>query len=349
MGIKFEADDKSAEPGQALAVIAPATVVASPRPIGQLVPKLIADAGENASLRFLDFFTANIRNPNTRSAYAVAVRAFFAWLDAKHVAPLAAVRTHHVSAYIEVLGRRYRAPTVKQHLAAIRMLFDWLIVGQIFAGPNPAAAVRGPKHVVKKGKTPVLDGDEAKKLIESIDVSTVVGLRDRALIALLVYTFARVSAALHMNIDDDYPQGKRWWVRLHEKGGKQHEMPAHHILEHYLDTYLAALRAEAGGELDKGSPLFRTLGGRGRKQLTMARMARQDARRMIVRRALAAGIITRLGCHTFRATGITVYLLNGGLLEYAQQMAAHESARTTKLYDRRNDQVTLDQVERIVL
>jgi site-specific recombinase XerD len=224
------------------------------------------------------------------------------------------------------------------------MLFDWLIVGQV-VGQNPAAAVRGPKHVVKKGKTPVLDGDEAKKLIDSIDVSTIVGLRDRALIALLVYTFARISAALHMNVEDYYPQGKRWWVRLHEKGGKQHEMPAHHLLEHYIDAYVTA--ASIGAE--KASPLFRTLGGRGRKTLTEARMARQDARRMIVRRALTAGIITKLGCHTFRATGITVYLLNGGLLEYAQQMAAHESARTTKLYDRRNDQVTLDQVERIIL
>src|SRR5271163_2526036 len=342
-------NDKPVGPGLALAIIVPTAIVRPPDASAMLVPKLIADAGEHASLRFLDFFTANIRNPNTRAAYAVAVRAFFAWLDAKRVAPLAAVRTHHVSAYVEVLGHRYRAPTVKQHLAAIRMLFDWLIVGQIFAGPNPAAAVRGPKHVVKKGKTSVLDGDEAKKLIDSIDVSTVVGLRDRALIALLVYTFARVSAALHMNVEDYYPQGKRWWVRLHEKGGKQHEMPAHHLLEHFLDAYLTALRAEGSGELDKGSPLFRTLGGRGRKQLTAARMARQDARRMIVRRALAAGIITKLGCHTFRATGITVYLLNGGLLEYAQQMAAHESARTTKLYDRRNDQVTLDQVERIIL
>jgi site-specific recombinase XerD len=166
--------------------------------------RLITDAGENASLRFMDFFTANIRNPNTRAAYAVAVRAFFAWLDAKHVAPLAAVRTLHVSAYVEVLGRRYRAPTFKQHLAAIRMLFDWLIVGQIFAGPNPAAAVRGQKHVVKKGKTSVLDGYEAKKLLDSIDVSTIVGLRDRALIALLVYTFARVSAALYMNVKNEF-------------------------------------------------------------------------------------------------------------------------------------------------
>src|SRR5882757_7295726 len=99
--------------------------------------------------------------------------------------------------------------------------------------------------------------------------STVVGLRDRVLIALLVYTFDRVSAALHMNVEDYYPQGKRWWVRLHEKGGKQHEMPAHHLLETYIDAYVTA----AGICADKTSPLFRTLGGRGRKQLGMKRMS----------------------------------------------------------------------------
>jgi site-specific recombinase XerC len=103
-----------------------------------------------------------------------------------------------------------------QHLAALRRLFDWLIVGQV-VDQNPAAPVRGPSHIVKKGKTPVLDGDEARKLIDSIDVSTIVGLRDRALIGLLIYSFARISAALQMNVDDYYPQGKCWWVRLHEK------------------------------------------------------------------------------------------------------------------------------------
>ena len=145
------------------------------------MPALVADLGEHAALRFIDFFTANIRNPNTRAAYAVAVRGFH-WLEKHGPADLAGIRTHHVSAYVEVLTRSYKAPTVKQHLAAIRMLFDWLIVGQV-VGQNPAAAVRGPKHVVKKGKTPVLDGDEARRLLDSIDIGTVVGLRDRALIA----------------------------------------------------------------------------------------------------------------------------------------------------------------------
>jgi integrase len=127
----------------------------------------------------------------------------------------------------------------------------------------------------------------------------------------LIYSFARISAALAMNVEDYHPQGKRWWVRLHEKGGKQHEMPAHHLLESYIDAYVTP--SCIGGE--KTSPLFRTLGGRGRRQLEAKRMSRQDARRMIVRRAVQAGIITKLGCHTFRAIGITVYLLNGGLLE----------------------------------
>src|SRR5438067_8012768 len=209
-----------------------------PALVGELlvVPAFIAGGGERAGYAFIDFFTARIRNRNTRAAYAIAVRSFCAWCDAKGLT-LGTLRTHHVAAYIEFLGRAYSPPSVKQHLASIRMLFDWLIVRQVVE-VNPAAAVRGPKHVVKKGKTPVLDADEARQLLDSIDVSTPVGLRDRALIALLIYTFARVSAATGMNVGDYYPQGKRWWVRLHEKGGKQHEMPAHHLLETYMDEYL---------------------------------------------------------------------------------------------------------------
>jgi hypothetical protein len=197
------------------------------------VPAFIAAGGERAGFAFIDFFTAQIRNRNTRAAYALAVRTFCSWCDARQLT-LKTLRTHHVVAYVELLGKRYSAPTVKQHLAAIRMLFDWLVVRQV-VDMNPAAAVRGPKHVVKRGKTPVLEADEARTLLESIDVSTLVGLRDRALIALLIYTFARVSAAIGMNVEDYYVQGRRSWVRLHEKGGKRHAMPAHHLLETYMD------------------------------------------------------------------------------------------------------------------
>lgn len=312
--------------------------------ISAVVPAFFANAGERASYAFVDFFMATIRNRNTRAAYSVAVRSFSQWCECRGL-QLDTLRTHHIAAYIELLARSYKAPTTKQHLAAIRMLFDWLVMRQVME-TNPAAAVRGVKHVVKRGKTPMLGADEVRQLIESIDTRTIVGLRDRALIGLLVYTFARVSAAVGLDVEDYYAQGKRWWVRLHEKGGKQHHMPCHHVLETYIDEYLN----EADISEEKASPLFRTINGRGsNRRLTQNRMTRHDVLRMIWRRAAAAGIETDLSCHSFRATGITVYLLNGGLLEHAQQMAAHESARTTKLYDRRNDEVTLDEVERIVL
>jgi site-specific recombinase XerD len=309
----------------------------------QTLPAVVLAAGERGAYRFLDFFASNIRNPNTRTAYFYNVCEFFAWCQGRGVRELAHVRPHHVAGYIERKTKTHAAPTVKQHLAAIRMLFDWLVVGQIVP-MNPAGSVRGPKYVVKQGKTPVLLGEEARRLLDSIKTETVVGLRDRAFIALLVYTFARVSAAVHMNVEDVYVQGKRTWVRLHEKGGKEHSLPCHHELEAYLDAYMEA----AGVDGEKGMPLFRTAFGKTGK-LTKRRFDRQSAWYMVKRRAVAAGILSPIGCHTFRATGITAYLLNNGSLEKAQMMAAHESPRTTKLYDRTKDQISLDEVERILL
>ena len=247
----------------------------------------------------------------------------------------------HVAAWVESLGRGFSPPTVKQWLAAVRMLFDWLVVGQVLA-VNPAAAVRGPKYVVRTGKTPVLAAPEARQLLDSIDTKTVVGLRDRALIGLLVFTFARIGAALGMTVEDVYWQHRRLWVRLHEKGGKEHSMPCHHNLETYLQDYIEAARL-AG---DRAGPLFRTTVRR-TGVLTDRPMTQSDAWRMVQRRARDAGIPTAVCNHTFRATGITAYLDNGGSLENAQAMAAHESPRTTKLYDRTDDQITLDEVEKI--
>jgi integrase/recombinase XerD len=282
---------------------------------GMVVPAIVADAGEHAVRRFLEFFAATIRNKNTRTAYLHAVSRFFAWCE------------HHK------LGQ----------LADIEMLFDWLVTGQIVA-TNPAYAVRGPKHVVKTGKTTVLDAEQARLLLDSIDTSTVVGLRDRALINVMTFAFARIGAVVAMRVEDYYPMGKRWWVRLHEKGGKRHEMPAHHNLEAYLDAYI-----EAAGIRDAGkAPLFRSAAGRTGK-LTETPMNRVDAWRMIQRRAADLGTRVKIGCHTFRATGITAYLEAGGTLENAQAMAAHESPRTTKLYDRTGDEITLDEVERIAI
>jgi site-specific recombinase XerC len=239
------------------------------------------------------------------------------------------------------LGNDFEKPTVKPHLAAIRMLFDWLVIGQVVA-TNPAHSVRGPKHVVKTGKTTVLDAEQARLLLDGIDTSTVVGLHDRALISVMTFAFSRIGAVVAMRVEDYYPKGKRWWVRLHEKGGKRHEMPAHHNLEAYLDAYIEAAGIREGGK----APLFRSAAGR-TGTFTEKPMNRLDAWRMIQRRAADLGTRVKIGCHTFRATGITAYLEAGGTLENAQAMAAHEGPRTTKLYDRTGDEITLDEVERI--
>ena len=307
------------------------------------VPSAIRNAGENATRKFIEFFTASIRNKNTREAYHIAVRSFFSWCALRGVTELNRIQPVIVAAYVEDISLRYSAPTVKQHLAAVRMLFDSLVVGQVIP-TNPATSVRGPKYVITKGKTPVLSAKEARVLLDSIQVGNVVGLRDRAMIAVMVYTFARVSAVVGMKVADYYQNGKRFWLRLHEKGGRFHEVPAHHTLEEYLDAYLKAARIED----ERHGPLFRTAAGK-TGTLTEARMTRNDVFRMIGRRAKHAHITHRISCHTFRATGITAFLQNGGSLENAQAIAAHSSPRTTKLYDRTGDQITLDEIERIVI
>jgi site-specific recombinase XerD len=305
------------------------------------MPQIVSEAGSVAQKRFLEFFAVTIRNRNTRIAYAQAIAQFFEWCEFKGITVLNQIEPIVVAAYIEQHPRS--DPTIKQHLAALRMFFDWLVTGQVIP-TNPATSVRGPTHIVKRGKTPVLSAEDARWLLDSIDLSNVVGLRDRALIGIMVYSFARVGAVVKMRVRDYYPNGKRWWIRLHEKGGKFHEVPAHHNAEVYLDTYLQA----AGIKNDKDNPLFRTSRGKTRK-LTESPMHRVDVYRMIKRRAKAAGISESTCCHTFRATGITVYMENGGTLENAQAIAAHESPRTTKLYDRSGDQITLDEIERIVI
>ncbi len=310
---------------------------------GMSLPVLVTEAGERAQVRFLEFFAAAIRNPNTRRAYARATARFLDWCAARGVASLAAVQPLHVAGWIEDLGRDVAAPTVKQQLAGIRHLFDWLVVGQVVPA-NPAASVRGPAHSVRRGKTPVLAPAEARALLDAIDVTTPAGLRDRALIGLMVYSFARIGAALAMRVEDVFVQNRRLWVRLHEKGGKQHEMPCHHNLEEYLDAYIDG----CGLRDDRKGALFRTI-GRGTGELSTTPLPQANAFQMVRRRAAAAGIATAIGNHTFRAAGITAYLKNGGTLERAAAMANHASTRTTQLYDRRSDEVTLDEVERVLI
>lgn len=323
---------------------------------GPILPAIVAQAGEKASRRFIEFFTATIRNGNTRRAYARAVADFLEWCEF-HGLSLIGIQPVHVAAFIEQLTREKSAPTVKQRLAAISMLFDWLTTGGIIDF-NPAASVKGPKHVVKRGKTPVLTADEARQLLDSIPLMIgpepkegeednrppcLIGLRDRALIGVMVYSFARVGATLGMTVADYYIEGRKAWFRLHEKGGKRHEVPAHHNAADYVDTYIEA----AGIAGEKKTPLFRTIDRH--RTLSPRQLDPRNALDMIKRRANAVGLPATICCHTFRATGITAYLENGGTIENAQAIANHESPKTTKLYDRTSDQITLDEVERIVI
>jgi site-specific recombinase XerD len=297
------------------------------------IPELIASAGET----YIDFFTSTIRNRNTRLAYA---RACWQFVDGcrAHGLELTTVRPFHVAVWIEDFpGSK---PTIKQKLAAVRMLYEFLVVRQIT--PSNPSFRSGAKVCGQERQNARLEPEDAKTLLDSIPKDSVSGLRDLALIAAMFYSFARVSAVLKLKFDDYYHNGARWRLRLHEKGGKEHDMPVHHLLERILDEYIVV----AG--LQSGQPLFQSVNSAG-TALTGPALKRYNAWAAIRKRAKAAGFLTPVGCHTWRATGITIYLENDGRLEYARQKAGHESPRTTKLYDRTKYKITLSEVERIRL
>ena len=217
-----------------------------------IVPAAVASAGETGRRAWLDFFAAQIRNRNTRQAYARAAHRLFDWLAEYGIHDVVDIEPVHIAVWLEERMREASRPTVKQELAGIRRLFDWLTVRQVVSS-SPAAAVRGPKHTVRRGTTPVLSVAECRRFLRSIPVETIGGLRDRALIATMTYSFARVSAALAMNVKDVFMTDSRLWLRLLEKGGKVLEVPCHHNLETYLQDYIEV----AGIDLDRDSPLFR--------------------------------------------------------------------------------------------
>lgn len=305
------------------------------------IPAIVTQSGPDAPERFFEFFAVTIRNAHTRRAYVRQVMQFLDWCEGRGLSNLSAIRPLHVAAFIE--SHPAQPQTVKQALSALRMLFDWLVIKQVVP-LNPASSVRGPRYTIKTGKTPILSRGDARVLLDGIDTGHVVGLRDRALIALMIYSFARIGAVTGTRVADYYQNGKRWFIRLHEKGGKFHELPVHHLAEEFLDAYLEAADIRSEGK----TPLFRSSRGRSRV-LTQNAFTERDALAMIKRRAKEAGLPSTLCCHSFRATGITAYLENGGTIENAQAIAAHESPRTTKLYDRRSDRINLTEIERISL
>lgn len=304
---------------------------------------LIGRADSATSRCFLEFFAVSVPNENTRKAYLSASGNFLKWVEEIGLTSLSQIQPVHVAAWVALLSKRYSTASVKQKLAAVKMLFDWLVRGQIVP-VNPCVSVKGPRYSIRKGKTPVLASSEARQLLLSIDTSTVSGMRDRALIGTMVFTFARIGAVLSMRTDDVYLQSRRLWIRLREKGGKLHDMPCQHELEDWLAEYLAVAQSPSGSPIW----LYRSI-DKYSKALSDRRLEHANAYAMVKRRAKGAGIETCVTNHTFRATGITDYLSNGGTLERAARMANHSSTRTTQLYDRRDDDVVLSEVERIRL
>jgi integrase/recombinase XerD len=316
------------------------------------VPAIIAAAGDKAIEHFLEFFAATIRNKNTRTAYMTAIAQFCSWCQDNGLR-LAGIRPLHVSAYIE--SKPLTAPSIKQHLAAIRGLFNWLVIKQVVP-ENPALHVKGPKFSRKVGVTPIMEAEQVRQLLDSIpivrkvsvprkhggghrEVVDLKGLRDRAAIAIMAYTFARVSAVVGSKLGDYRLEGKRARLRLLEKGGKEQLVWLHREAEEYLDAYLSEARID-----DPKAPLFQSLDKLHR--LSGEAILRRDMLEMVKTRCRAADLSEEFCNHTFRGTGMTVFLLNGGSLEAAQDMANHADPRTTKLYDRRKDLATLNEIER---
>lgn len=287
----------------------------------------------------LEFFAARIRNKNTRAAYLHAVSEFARWCELRRV-DLVKVMAVDVAAFIEI--QKKSVPTVKLTLSALRMFFDFLVVkGHIPF--NPALSVKAPRYSQTTGKTPYFVEDEPRILLDSIETDTLIGLRDRAMISTMLYTFARVSAVVHMRVEDYFLRGRRSFLSLHEKGGKRHVVPANHKLEEALDAYVE--RAQIRDE--KKGYLFRACLGEKLSSVTLEPLSRQAVFLMVKRRCEAAGLGSQYGCHSFRATGITAFRRNGGTLEKAQQIAAHASSQTTRLYDRTEEELSIEEVERI--
>lgn len=242
----------------------------------------------------------------------------------------------HVAAYVEELQAELSKPSVKQHLAALRMLFDWLVVGHVL-DVNPAHTVRGPRYTIKKGKTPVLAAEEAGELLDSIETDSLVGLRDRALIAL-VYTFARAGAAIAMRVEDYFIQGRPGWVRLHEKGDKYNEVPAHHKLDEHLEAYIAAW----GLAGDPKGPLFRTAAGRDGDKLARRGLSQPDVYRMIGQRGGGRNPDQDRSLPGSPPTSKTA-----DAWRWRSKLPGMKARARLSLYDRRGDEVDLEEVERI--
>jgi len=308
-------------------------------------PPVIEEAGSNARFAYEEFFTT-LDSPHTIDAYRRDLHRFLSHVH-KLGLLLHQVTPKLVRAYIDNLtpvrpaDPPLSAPTKKRVLAAIRRFFDFAVTRHAIP-LNPALSVRGPKHRAVEGKTPQISVTQARTLLGSIDTANVIGLRDRAIIATLVYTGARVGAVAKLTLLNFYNDGDQWCFRFDEKGGKSREIPCRGDLQRLIREYV-----NAGKFADeKAGPIFRSAVRRERK-LTIRAMTANDMCRMVKRRLKKAGLSLRISPHSFRVTVATDLLSQNVPLEDVQYLLGHADARTTKLYDRRRRQVTRNIVERI--
>jgi integrase/recombinase XerD len=308
------------------------------------LPAMLVEANDpawtnRAKFAWDEFFGGEIVNEHTRSAYIGAVTRFLKWCEEAGVR-LQQITPGHVGHYISQLDKA--TPTKKLALAAIRHCFDTLVHRHVLV-LNPAHSVRAERYSVVEGKTPEIGVEGARQLIRSIGSVDVVALRDRAVIAVLIYTAVRVSAVTKLRLRDFRQDGTQYTLRFSEKGGKSREIPVRHDLEQFLNEYLAAVCMDAE---EKDAPFFRSVAGR-MKKLTERGLTAEDACRMVKRRLKDAGLPSHLSPHSFRVTAITDLLNQGVPLEDVQCLAGHADPRTTRLYDRRQRAVTRNVVERI--
>jgi integrase/recombinase XerD len=306
---------------------------------GQGIPAIVETAGAGARFAWEEFFSGEIRNVHTRRAYERAVKRFLTWCEGRGL-ELPTIRPGQVGEYLDQLSGS--APTRKQHMAAIRRFFDRMVNRHVCM-LNPAATVRTERYQVIEGKTPEITPDQARKLMKSITMSHIVGQRDRLIIAVMIYTAARVGAVAKLRRKDLEHDGTQWCLRFEEKGGKSRLIPVRHDLEQQLLAYLSTEELQGAG---RESPLFPTT-VRKTKQLTKNAMTAVDMCRMVKRRMKAVGLPPQLSPHSFRVTTITDLLEQGIALDEVQYLAGHSDPRTTRLYDRRQKKVTRNIVERI--
>jgi integrase/recombinase XerD len=317
--------------------------VASDQPSSVALPDIIHRAGNAAVFAAEEFFYGSIRNEHTRRAYRHAVNRFLAWCEQRGL-ELGRIAPKDVGQYFDWLRKENLGiATRKQHLAALRHFFDGMVTRHAII-LNPALSVRGDRYAVVEGKTPEISVQNARKLLASIDTASVVGLRDRAILAILAYTSSRAGAAAKLRRGHFYDAGDhQWMLRFEEKGGKSREIPVRHDLQQIIAAYMKAADIE---DAPKDAPLFRAaISKTGRLAATAIHV--NDICRMMKRRLTDASLPDRLSPHSFRVAVITDLLEQGVPLEDVQHLAGHADPRTTRLYDRRQQKVTRNIVERI--